>query len=510
MLKKLYIITFVSLIFTACNRELPTYMKYDSYDYASNDDEGGNWKPILLSSNEQIKIDQPAEVSSGTYKTELSNLKSVINKASNDEQDAVYYWTNNPINRWNEIALSLIGKYNLLPRPDANGIYHMPDPNNPAVYPYFPFAHPPYAARALAYLSVAQYDGIITAWHYKYKFNRQAPYTQDASIKYAYPQNSIPSYPSDGAVIAEVSRQVLSEMFPNEKTYLQQKADELIKTLMVSGGNTQSDIDAGKSIGSQIAAIVMARAKTDGMVKAQTPQSVSDSMSNAAYNRFGWRWINMEMPQRPVGITPFMCFVKLWNVPNVEAVRPPTPPSPDSKEFETAAEELRNYEKIQTPEHIRIANYWAYGTDTYAPPGRWDRFAKEYIVKYKLNPIRAARVYAYLNMVEMDAAICCWDAKYYYNYPRPIQLLKGLRTVEPTPNFPGYPSGHSTFSGAAAGILSYFFPQEAAALNKFANEAGMSRLYGLIHFSFDNTAGLEQGAKVAQYSINKAKLDGAN
>ena len=76
--------------------------------------------------------------------------------------------------------------------------------------------------------------------------------------------------------------------------------------------------------------------------------------------------------------------------------------------------------------------------------------------------MRAARAFALLNMAMHDAAVGCWDAKYSYFNPRPSQLDPGIKTVIGLPNFPSYTSGHSTFSAAAAEVLSYLFPSGAA------------------------------------------------
>jgi membrane-associated phospholipid phosphatase len=127
-----------------------------------------------------------------------------------------------------------------------------------------------------------------------------------------------------------------------------------------------------------------------------------------------------------------------------------------------------------------------------------------------MNPLRTARTFAYLNMAIMDAGISCWDAKYYYHYPRPIQTIPGFKTILGTPNFPSYTSGHSTFSAAAAEVLSNIFPAEAAQCRAWAEEAAMSRVYAGIHYRFDSEVGLDQGKKVATYTVNKMKADGAN
>jgi membrane-associated phospholipid phosphatase len=70
------------------------------------------------------------------------------------------------------------------------------------------------------------------------------------------------------------------------------------------------------------------------------------------------------------------------------------------------------------------------------------------------------------------------------------------------PNFPAYPSGHSSFSGAAEVVLSAYFPADAAELHRFAEENGLSRIYGGVHYDFDNTAGLELGRRVASLALS--------
>ena len=124
--------------------------------------------------------------------------------------------------------------------------------------------------------------------------------------------------------------------------------------------------------------------------------------------------------------------------------------------------------------------------------------------------MRSARVLAYLNMAIMDAGIACWDAKYYYHYPRPIQAVPGFKTILGTPNFPSYTSGHSTFSGAAADLLSKFFPEKQALCTQWALEASNSRIYGGIHYRYDCDAGLTAGKKVAEYVFDIAINDGAD
>jgi len=60
-----------------------------------------------------------------------------------------------------------MAKYNLPPYQNADGTYPIPSSANPFSYPFFPFSNPPYAARAYAYVSAAQYDALVACWYYK-------------------------------------------------------------------------------------------------------------------------------------------------------------------------------------------------------------------------------------------------------------------------------------------------------------------------------------------------------
>jgi hypothetical protein len=159
--------------------ELPTHFNFSSYEFTDLDENGGSWQPILFSSATDIVIDAPAAVNSAEYLAELAELKAAAQNVTGGQADAVEYWTNNPVTSWNEIALDLAAKYNLIPPPNPDGTYTLPTPANPQGPPPFPFAHPPYTSRMLAYLSVAQFDGLIAAWHYKYEYNRPATYVTD-------------------------------------------------------------------------------------------------------------------------------------------------------------------------------------------------------------------------------------------------------------------------------------------------------------------------------------------
>jgi membrane-associated phospholipid phosphatase len=106
-----------------------------------------------------------------------------------------------------------------------------------------------------------------------------------------------------------------------------------------------------------------------------------------------------------------------------------------------------------------------------------------------------------MNMVGLDAIIASHDAKFTYWVIRPSQADPGINVAIGLPNFPSYPSNHSTISAGMATILGAMFPAEKTGLDALAEEAGRSRILGGIHYSFDNSAGLRLGRTIAAWGL---------
>jgi membrane-associated phospholipid phosphatase len=176
-----------------------------------------------------------------------------------------------------------------------------------------------------------------------------------------------------------------------------------------------------------------------------------------------------------------------------------------------------------------IADYWADGPGaTGTPPGHWIAIVSQIARNDDLSLAAAAEAAARLGIAVTDAFIACWNAKYLSNLQRPVTYIQDNDidgTWLPyivTPPFPTYTSGHSTQSGAAAAVLSDMFgikaftdtlhadhdlvpTLEARSFSSFeaaAAEAAVSRLYGGIHFTFDNDDGLSAGQCIGQ-AINE-------
>ena len=199
----------------------------------------------------------------------------------------------------------------------------------------------------------------------------------------------------------------------------------------------------------------------------------------------------------------------LPSVPGPPAIRPAAPPTPSDSQFQTDLTELRTLSTSRTSEQTRIANFWADGAGTATPPGHWDQIMADIFKAQNYSEVRFARNMAYVCTAMADAAIACWDAKFTYWWARPQNIDNTITSVFAVPNFPGYVSGHSSFSGAACLVGVNLVPSSSAQIIAAADEASVSRVYGGIHFRFDCTTGATLGQNCGTAAWNKAQADGA-
>ena len=479
---------------------------------ANNDTNAGNWKTILLKSPDTFAVAAPAAITSAVYIGELNEVKGLQQNLTQEQKNIVKYWSAGAVFRWNEILRQLVAKHNLPPYQNEDGTYPIPSAMNPFNYPEFPFSNPPYAARAYAYVSAAQYDALVSAWHYKMMYRREAPYQIDSVINShkLISASDLPSYPSEDAVVAGVTAEMMKMLFPTEIAFIEKKAAEAEQARLLAGANVRSDLTAGETLGRAVAQNFIARGKGDYAGKAVGAQADWDKLVTDCEARGEDAWLSLESPKRPP-MLPMYGNVKAFLFDSITCVslRPGPPPSTGSQQMKDETAEV--YDMVQNPsrDHIRMVQFWADGVGTYTPAGHWDAIASEDFIKQNWSEVRWARNMALLNISLMDAGIVCWNTKYFYFNPRPSQMNQAIKTLTGIPNFPSYISGHSTFSGAAAEILSHILPQNAAAYAAMAQEASLSRLYGGIHFRSDCQTGLETGKKVGDYAVARALRDGA-
>jgi hypothetical protein len=217
--------------------------------------------------------------------------------------------------------------------------------------------------------------------------------------------------------------------------------------------------------------------------------------------------------------------------------RPGPPPVLDSAAYATAYNEVKSVggtdSTTRTPDQTAFARFWAdLPGVTFTPPGHWNQIAEDAAMTRRIKLPAEARLFALLDIALADAGISCWETKNFYDFWRPVTAIRAgdsdgnpLTAGDPTwtplwatPAFSSYTSGHSTFSAAAAEVLDSVFganfsfsdtgdPTEGLATRRFtgfdqaAAEAAASRMYGGIHFRFDNETGLMVGGEVGQYVV---------
>jgi hypothetical protein len=221
-------------------------------------------------------------------------------------------------------------------------------------------------------------------------------------------------------------------------------------------------------------------------------------------------------------------FVRPFAMNSSSQFRPPGPPPLDSQRYALDYEEVKQLGaaagSTRTEEQTEIALFWADGAGTETPPGHWNSIA-QIIADTQGNTLEEnARLFALLNIAMADAAICSWDAKYTFNFWRPVTAIAfaepelNWRSFIVTPPFPDYTSGHSTFSAAAATVLPLFFDTEdlpfttvsdflPGVFRSFstcfdaAEEAAASRIYGGIHFRSASEDGLQAGISIGEWTV---------
>ena len=330
---------------------------------------------------------------------------------------------------------------------------------------------PPMASRDYALLSLTQYAAVVSAKRTALGIGRAS---RAVSVR---------------AAIMAASADALARSFPGDAEFILDAKAADAQELSASG-EPMDEILAGYEIGRQAAYEVSVRTYDDGSLV---------EWSGTIPTGPGY-WYSSQNPAK-APLRPAWGAVATWLMQSGDQFRPPPPPAFGSAEFQAALAEVRQISNSRTAEQSRIAAFWADGIGTPTPPGHWNAIATSLIAREKLNEEEATRTLTVLNAALFDAGIACWDAKYRYWMIRPSQADPAITTAVPLPNFPSYVSGHSSFSAAAAVVLGAAFPQESASLDAMAHEAAMSRLYGGIHYRFDNDRGLALGEAIGALAL---------
>jgi hypothetical protein len=421
---------------------------------------------------------------------------------------------------------------------------------------------PPLAARALAMVHTATYD----AWSV---YDEKAISTTTAQyIK--IPDRRLCTTENIRKAYSYAAYRVLMDLFwlalpPENKDMFR----DFMCELDYDPDNTSLEIGKPEGVGNLMSKLVIESHYGDGANQRGTlhappwsdytgyePVNTPDTVND----------LNHWQPQK-TKIAPDEWKVQKFLVPHWSLVRPfslshswqfrPVAPYPKNRrEFKEQVQQVLDFSAGLTDEQKVIAEYWAAGPGTFTPPGKWCEIAKFIAGQRGYSDGQCIKLFFALSNALLDASVACWDCKRHYDSVRPItvihELFKGQileawagpgqgtkeipaeewRSYIPTPPFPEYVSGHSTFSGASATILRCFtgsdefegcttiekgssqiepgiIPKEDITLDwptftDAAKQAGMSRMYGGIHFMQANETGLEMGRNIGQCAWEKA------
>jgi membrane-associated phospholipid phosphatase len=423
----------------------------------------GAWKTWVISSGKDLRVPPPPDASAAA--AELVQVRDLLAQKDSKAAKEITFWdAGSPGYRWIELV-------------NNRFLAGQPLPPNPH--------------RIHTYLTMAIYDATIAAWESKNFYNRPHPAEVDPALRTTLPTPRSPSYPSEHAAAAGAAATVLSYFFPDEVSSFQSMAEEAARSRVLAGLQFPSDASAGLTLGQRVAEQVIARAKADG----------SDAV---------WTGTVPTGPCMWTGTNPSNVTMPKWKpilLATADEFRPPAPPDCQSATVKAEADEVRQFER-KFPNNYK-AFYWQspFGLTT-----SWYDYASKWMFEDKTdaNPPRAARAYAMLASVFFDAFIASNDGKFAYWYLRPHQLDANITPLFPVPNFPTYPSNHSTLSTARCEVLAYLFPTHAEFIRGVGKEAGDSRIWAGIHYQMDNEAGVALGKAVAGKFIERAKTDGAD
>jgi hypothetical protein len=362
---------------------------------------------------------------------------------------------------------------------------------------------PPPATRALAMMNLAMFDAVnsIAGTHRPYLDD----FTDDPTIDRA-------------AAAAQAAHHVLSGLFPTE----QASYDTALATSLggIPDGPAKT---AGINLGNTVGAAMLANRANDG---ATTMVPYTPGTDPGDWQPTPPAFAPAAAPQW-AGLAPF-AMTSPSQFRNLDG-----PPALDSPEYAAALNEVKAIgsatSTTRTPEQSDIARFWA-GPPGIGAPGQVNRVAQS-IAESQGNTLEEnARLFALHSIAEADGLIATWDTKYHYDHWRPVTAIRAADTdgnpatdadpawssFIPTPPFPAYTSAHSTVSAATAAVLAGFYgtdnisftasaegvgvpDRSFTSFSQAAIEAGESRIYGGIHWRYDNLDGLAAGQALGQF-----------
>jgi hypothetical protein len=261
--------------------------------------------------------------------------------------------------------------------------------------------------------------------------------------------------------VVQAAYAALVSLFPAQKAALDAELATSLASLTddpdgAFGQSVQRGLDWGQYVADQI----LAWRSTDGLTPAPPPFLGGTSVGE-------WR---PTPPGFLPGAVPQLGHVTPWAIQSQSQFRPSGPPALTSAQYAADFNETKLMGSASSPartdDQTQFSIFWNGNTPVF-----WNRTALQVAERNDYSLLEKAHLMALLDIAMADAGIACWEAKYTYVFWRPITAIAladtdGNDATAPdpawtplliTPNFPEYPSGHSTVSGAAAGVLTAFF-----------------------------------------------------
>ncbi|MCF2500077.1 vanadium-dependent haloperoxidase [Dyadobacter chenhuakuii] len=243
-------------------------------------------------------------------------------------------------------------------------------------------------------------------------------------------------------------------------------------------------------------------------------------------------------------VEPYWSQIRPISLDSAGQFKPVPPPGYSTDTASVFMKEVREvYHVTQklSKEEVLIASFWDcnpfylntqghlnFATKKLSPGGHWISIAGQAAESKGKNWQETAAIYVLTSMALFDGFISCWDEKYRSQFIRPETVINAYidekwRPMLQTPPFPEYTSGHSVISAAAAVVLTYLLGEDFSfndhtetdyglpvrtfrSFNDAAAEAGISRLYGGIHYRSSITNGQHQGELVGRHLLSKIKV----
>jgi hypothetical protein len=340
-----------------------------------------------------------------------------------------------------------------------------------------------------------------------------------------YVDQDAPPGASRRAAVVQAAYTALAGLFPAQNSALLEDLEASLAAVAAESAVEHSQsIARGREWGQHVAETILAWRATDGFDP--SPSTYQGSNAIGRWRRTPAAFAN--------GVAPSLANTLPFVIPTPSSFRPDGPPALTSVEYAADVNEVKALGALvgstRTEEQTTIGRFWA-GT----APTFWNRAATDAARQRHTTLSENARLFALLNMAMIDAGISCWDAKYFFEFWRPITAIQlasldgNPLTIEQgdwapliaTPPYPEYSSGHAMVSGSAQAVLTAFFGDDLPVqgwseffgdtyvrswpnFSAAADEANVARIYSGFHFRFAIRDGREKGDAIGAYVVEHA------